>query len=63
MINTEINGTLDQDSRTTYVGSHPINAVPEVDILERLQNNIDQLDELCAQMSFVMREVRSIMKL
>lgn len=63
MINTEINGTLDQDLRTTYVGSHPINDVPEVDILERLQNNIDQLDELCAQMSFVMREVRAIMKL
>jgi hypothetical protein len=63
MINTETNGTLDQDSRTTYVGSHPINVVPEVDILEKLQNNIDQLEELCAQLNFVMREVRSVMKI
>jgi hypothetical protein len=63
MINTEINGTLDQDLRTTHIGSCPTDVVPEVDLIEKLQSNIDQLEELCGQLNFVMREIRSVMKI
>lgn len=63
MIITETNSTLEQNLRTEYVGSHPINAVPEVDIIENLKINMDQLEELCAQLNFVMREIRTVMKI
>lgn len=64
MIHTESHGTsLDQNSRTTYVGSHPLDVIPEADILEKLQNNIEELEQLNAKLSFIMREIQTVMKI
>jgi hypothetical protein len=62
-MNIDVNSNLDQSLQAAYIGSHPIDIIVDVDILEKLQSNIDQLEELCAQLNFVMWEVRSVMKI
>jgi hypothetical protein len=62
MINTETSEMLEQKTRNEYIGSYPVNTIPEADILENLKMNMDHLEELCVKLNFVMREIRTVMK-
>lgn len=49
---------------STEVSYHELSEVPvrEVDLLEQLQSNMAQLQDLHSRMSFVMKEVRYLLK-